>query len=139
RSAGICREGWSMRCGPIFLLTWLLRLAFVALLPAAAHAEYPDHPIRLIVPQAAGSATDTVARILAAELGPALGGATIIVEDRPGAAFTIGLDIVAKAPPDGYTLGVGPIGALSISPNMLSKIPYNVEKDFQPLGLVARG
>ena len=72
-------------------------------LPIAAFAEYPDKPIRLIVPQAAGSATDTVARILAAELGPQLGGVTIVVEDKPGAAFTIGLDLVAKAAPDGYT------------------------------------
>ena len=108
------------------------------MLPASSRAEYPDKPIRLIVPQAAGSATDTVARILADALGPALGG-TIIVEDRPGAAFTIGLDIVAKAAPDGYTLGVGPIGALAISPNMLKKMPYDIEKDFQPLALIARG
>src|SRR5437764_322765 len=98
----------------------------VCVIATGAFAEYPDRPIRLIVPQAAGSATDTVARILASELGPALGG-TIIVEDRPGAAFTIGLDIVAKAPPDGYTLGVSPIGALSISPNMIAKIPYSIE------------
>jgi tripartite-type tricarboxylate transporter receptor subunit TctC len=125
----------------------LVREAFVALLaacifavsPTAARAEYPDKPIRLIVPQAAGSATDTVARILAAELGPQLNNQTIIVENRPGAAFTIGLDVVAKAAPDGYTLGVGPIGALAISPNMLSKMPYNVERDFQPIALVARG
>ena len=73
-------------------------------LPTAARAEYPDRPIRLIVPQAAGSATDTVARILAAELGPALGGATVIVEDKPGGALTLGMDYVAKSAPDGYTL-----------------------------------
>ena len=123
-----------------------MRLPLVALLaactfavsPNVARADYPDKPIRLIVPQAAGSATDTVARILAAELGPQLN-QTIIVENRPGAAFTIGLDIVAKAPPDGYTLGVGPIGALAISPNMLAKMPYNVERDFQPIALIARG
>jgi tripartite-type tricarboxylate transporter receptor subunit TctC len=108
-------------------------------LPVAAFAEYPDKPIRLIVPQAAGSATDTVARILAAELGPQLGGATIVVEDKPGAAFTIGLDLVAKAAPDGYTLGVGPIGALAISPNMVSKLPYVIDKDFQPIALIVHG
>jgi tripartite-type tricarboxylate transporter receptor subunit TctC len=112
----------------------------MALPPSAATAQgqYPDKPIRLIVPQAPGSATDTVARILAAELGPQLG-QTIIIENKPGAAFTIGLDLVAKAPPDGYTLGVGPIGALSISPNMIAKIPYNIEKDFAPVALIARG
>src|SRR5690348_2283070 len=77
-------------------------------LPSAARAEYPDKAIHLIVPQAAGSATDTVARILANELGPQLGGQNIIVEDRPGGALTIGIDIVAKSAPDGYTIGVGP-------------------------------
>src|SRR6185312_10555935 len=106
--------------------------------PAAARAEYPDKPIRMIVPQAPGSATDTVARILAAELGPQLG-QTIVIENKPGAAFTIGLDLVAKAPPDGYTLGIGPIGALAISPNMIARIPYNIERDFQPVALIARG
>jgi len=91
------------------------------------------------VPQAAGSATDTVARILAAELGPQLGGVTIVVEDKPGAAFTIGLDLVAKAAPDGYTLGIGPIGALAISPNMVPKLPYVIDKDLQPIALIVHG
>src|SRR3954466_11842190 len=107
-------------------------------LPNSARAEYPDKPIRLIVPQAPGSATDTLGRLVASEMGAVLG-QTIIVENKPGAAFTIGLDIVAKAPPDGYTLGVGPIGALAISPNMIAKLPYNIEKDFQPIALIARG
>src|SRR6476646_5232672 len=96
----------------------------------AARAEYPDRPIRLIVPQAAGSATDTVARILAAELGPQLG-QQIIVEDRPGGALTIGIDLVAKSAPDGYTLGAGPIGALAITRHMVKKLPYDIERDFQ--------
>ena len=120
------------------LVSLLLGCAALAL-SSAARAEYPDKPIRLIVPQAAGSATDTVARILAAELGPQLGGITIVVEDKPGAAFTIGLDLVAKAAPDGYTLGIGPIGALAISPNMVPKLPYNIEKDLQPIALIVHG
>jgi tripartite-type tricarboxylate transporter receptor subunit TctC len=107
-------------------------------MPAAAFAEYPDHPIRLIVPQAAGSATDTVARILAAELGPALGG-TVIVEDKPGGALTLGMDMVAKSPPDGYTLAIGPIGALAITRHIVARLPYNIEKDFQPIGLIVHG
>src|SRR5450631_2009839 len=81
---------------------------------AASAADYPDHPIRFIVPQAAGSATDTVARILGAELSQDLG-QQVIVDDRPGGALTIGLDLVAKSPPDGYTIGMGPIGALAIT------------------------
>jgi tripartite-type tricarboxylate transporter receptor subunit TctC len=104
----------------------------------AAAAEYPDHPIRFIVPQAAGSATDTVARILGAELTKELG-QQLVVDDRPGGALTIGLDLVAKSPPDGYTIGMGPIGALAITRHMVAKLPYNIERDFQPIALIARG
>ncbi|MGA7211703.1 MAG: tripartite tricarboxylate transporter substrate-binding protein, partial [Pseudolabrys sp.] len=80
----------------------LIALALAATLTVAGATEYPDHPIRFIVPQAAGSATDTVARILAAELSKELG-QQLIVDNRPGGALTIGLDLVAKSPPDGYT------------------------------------
>ena len=107
-------------------------------LPAFAQSQYPDKPISMIVPQAPGSATDTIARMVAAEMGTQLD-QTIIIENKPGAAFTIGLDIVAKAPPDGYTLGIGPIGALAISPNMVDRLPYDILKDFQPIALVSRG
>src|ERR1041384_7069156 len=107
-------------------------------LPVPALADYPDRPIRLIVPQAAGSATDTVARILAAEMAAILGG-PIIVEDKPGRALTLGMDYVAKATPDGYTLAIGPIGALAITRHMVAKLPYNIEKDFQPIGLIVHG
>lgn len=101
-------------------------------------AEYPDHPIRLIVPQAAGSATDTLARILAKELSAQIG-QQIVVDDRPGGALTVGLDLTAKAAPDGYTLGMGPIGALAITRHMVKKLPYNIERDFQPIALITRG
>jgi tripartite-type tricarboxylate transporter receptor subunit TctC len=116
----------------------LLVLGFTLTLPLAARAEYPDHPIRFIVPQAAGSATDTVARLLAAELNPILGG-QVIVDDRPGAALTLGLDLLAKSKPDGYTIGMGPIGALAITRHMVSRLPYNIERDFQPVSLITRG
>jgi tripartite-type tricarboxylate transporter receptor subunit TctC len=118
-------------------LCFFLTLLAVAL-PAGARAEYPDRPIRFIVPQAAGSATDTVARIVAAELGPILG-TTVAVDDRPGAALTLGLDLVAKSKPDGYTIGMGPIGALAITRHMVAKLPYDIEHDFQPIALVLRG
>ena len=117
----------------------LILLLLAVLAPAAARAEYPDRPIRFIVPQAAGSATDTVARILAAELTRELGGAQILVDDRPGAALTLGLDLVAKSPPDGYTIGMGPIGALAITRHMVGRLPYDIERDFQPIALVVRG
>jgi tripartite-type tricarboxylate transporter receptor subunit TctC len=116
----------------------LVLFVLVSMAGAASGAEYPDHPIRFIVPQAAGSATDTVARILGAELGKELG-QPIVVDDRPGGALTIGLDLVAKSPPDGYTIGMGPIGALAINRHMVAKLPYDIERDFQPVALVARG
>src|SRR5580704_16072151 len=115
-----------------------LILLLLAASPTGAAAEYPDRPIRLIVPQAAGSATDTVARILAAELGRELG-QQIIVDDRPGGALTIGLALVAKSDPDGYTIGMGPIGALAITRHMMAKLPYDIERDFQPVALLVRG
>jgi tripartite-type tricarboxylate transporter receptor subunit TctC len=118
------------------LVTVALTLA--ASVASASAADYPDHPIRFIVPQAAGSATDTVARILAAELSKQFG-QQVIVDDRPGGALTIGLDLVAKSAPDGYTIGMGPIGALAITRHMVAKLPYNIERDFQPIALVARG
>jgi tripartite-type tricarboxylate transporter receptor subunit TctC len=110
-------------------------LAFAA---CAALAQYPERPVRLIVPQAAGSATDTVARLLAAEMAAPLG-QTVVVEDRPGGALTIGIDLVAKSNPDGYTIGMGPIGAMAITRHMVAKLPYDIERDLQPIALVVRG
>ena len=116
----------------------LISLTLAVTVVTASAADYPDHPIHFIVPQAAGSATDTVARVLGAELSKQLG-QPVIVDDRPGGALTIGLDLVAKSPPDGYTIGMGPIGALAITRHMVAKLPYNIERDFQPIALVARG
>ena len=123
RSAGLVLLGGAL---------WALPIA------AFARSQYPEKPIKLIVPQAPGSATDTVARILAAELGPQLG-QQIIVENKPGGALTIGIDLVAKSTPDGYTLGVGPIGALAITRHMVAKLPYVIERDLTPIALIARG
>ena len=105
--------------------------------PAAA-AQYPNRPIRLIVPQAVGSATDTLARLLAADLARALG-QNIVVDNRPGGALTIGIEMVAKSAPDGYTIGMGPIGALAITRHLVAKLPYDIERDLQPIALVSRG
>src|SRR5690349_10221307 len=119
----------------------VFRFAFSLLacaLATGAAAQYPDRPIRLVVPQAAGSATDTVARILGAELGKELG-QQIVVDNRPGGALTIGLDITAKSDPDGYTICMGPVGALAITRHMVAKLPYDIERDFQPIALVAKG
>jgi Tripartite tricarboxylate transporter family receptor len=108
------------------------------MLPTVAAADYPDKPIRLIVPQAPGSATDVLARLLGAELGLQLG-QTIVIDNRPGGALTLGLDLTAKSAPDGYTLCMGPIGALAITRHMVAKLPYDIERDFQPIALVSRG
>src|SRR2546421_3593174 len=121
-----------MRALRVILL--LLACAFAT----GAAAQYPDRPIRLVVPQAAGSATDTVARILAAELAGQLG-QQVVVDNRAGGALTIGLDLTAKSEPDGYTICMGPIGALAITRHMVAKLPYDIERDFQPIALVARG
>src|ERR1051325_2793439 len=112
-------------------------LLLIALAPPAA-AGFPDKPIRLVVPQAPGSATDTVARILGAELAKELG-QQIVVDNRPGGALPLGLDLTARAEPDGYTICMGPIGALAINRHMVAKLPYDIERDLQPVALVTRG
>ena len=101
-------------------------------------AQYPERPVRLVVPQAAGSATDNIARIIAPALSKELG-QPVIVDNRPGGALTIGIDAVAKAAPDGYTLGQGPVGALAITRHMVAKLPYDIERDLQPVALVTTG
>jgi tripartite-type tricarboxylate transporter receptor subunit TctC len=115
----------------------LLAVAFAAFGGSAA-AQYPERPIRLVVPQAAGSATDNVARTLAPELAKQLG-QNVVVDNRPGGALTLGIDAVAKAPSDGYTLGQGPVGALAITRHMVAKLPYDIERDLQPVAVVTTG
>jgi tripartite-type tricarboxylate transporter receptor subunit TctC len=115
----------------------LIGFAFACTINAAA-AEYPDHTIRFIVPQAPGSNTDLYARVIGAEMGKTLG-QNLIIENRPGGAFAIGLDAIAKSPPDGYTIGVGLIGGMALTPHMVAKLPYDVLKDFAPVGMIGRG
>ena len=90
------------------------------------------------MPQAAGSATDNIARLVAPSLAQRLG-QPVVVDNRPGGALTIGIDAVAKAPPDGYTIGMGPVGALAITRHMVAKLPYDIERDLQPVALITRG
>jgi tripartite-type tricarboxylate transporter receptor subunit TctC len=118
-----------------------LRSALIAAactVATAANAQYPDRPVKLVVPQAPGSATDNAARILAHELAKELG-QSVFIENRPGGAFVIGNDAVAKAPPDGYTLLYGNIGGLAIAPHMVARLPYNIERDFQPIAQTTIG
>jgi tripartite-type tricarboxylate transporter receptor subunit TctC len=120
----------------VAMLAVLGLLSFAA--TNAALAQYPDHPIRMIVPQAAGSATDTITRVLGSALSDELH-QQIVIDDRPGGALTLGLDLTAKSPPDGYTLCMGPIGALAITRHLVAPLPYDIARDFQPIALVARG
>lgn len=97
-----------------------------------AAAEYPNRPIRLIVPFATGSATDTSARIFAAELTKGLG-QQVIADNRAGAGGAIGMQMLAKATADGYTLAYAGAGPLAINRSVTPDLPYDVERDFQPV------
>jgi len=116
----------------------LHRLVLLAcLLCGTALAQtYPSRPIRMIVPQAPGSASDTIARIVAVELAQQMN-QQVVVDNRPGGALIIGMNLTAKAEPDGYTIGYAPVGALAIGPNLARKVPFDVLKDFQPLAQIA--
>ena len=119
----------------LFAVLAAVLTAVLTFAASAASAQYPDHLIRLVVPQAIGSATDNFARLLSPELGRQLG-QPVVVDNRPGGALTVGIDAVAKAPPDGYTIGLGPVGALAITRHMVGKLPYDIERDLQPVALV---
>ncbi len=108
-------------------------------LPRWAHAQAwtPSKPIRLVVPFAPGGSSEIVARAVAAELGPALGG-SMFVENKPGGAGTIAMVDVKNAPPDGHTLVLGHIGTLAVNPFAMARQPYNVNADFSPITLLAR-
>ena len=94
--------------------------------------NYPNKPIRLVVPFPAGGATDIFARVLSQKLGERLD-TTVVVENRPGAGGTIGSDLVAKATPDGYTLLLATSSTHSIGPALSNKIPYDAQRDFTPV------
>ena len=93
------------------------------------HAAYPERPIRMIVPSAAGGQPDTNSRLVAAELTKALG-QQVVVDNRPGASSSIGFEAVARAQPDGYTIGYGAF-PLATNPSLLAHVPYDVNKDFR--------
>ena len=99
---------------------------------AQAPADYPSRPIRIIVPQAAGSGVDLQARVLAAKLSE-LFGQQVVVEDRPGANAIIGMDFVAKAAPDGYTIVYAPITSVTTNAFIYKSLPYQPPRDFAPI------
>ena len=115
--------------------------AFAALLLAAlatdlAWALYPDRIVRIVVPLAPGGGTDLIARTLAQEMAKDLG-ASVIIENKPGAGTIIGSQAVATSEPDGYTLLMGTF-ANAVNPGLNVKLPYDPHKDFAPVALIAR-
>lgn len=115
-------------------------LAAPLLLPALAGAQpaqsaWPTRPIRVIVPFPPGQATDIMARLIAERLGEKLG-QNMVIDNRGGGASIPGMEAIAHAAADGYTLGMASSGPLSINPAVMSRLPYDVERDYAPIALV---
>jgi tripartite-type tricarboxylate transporter receptor subunit TctC len=102
----------------------------------AVAGDYPDHPIRLLVPGAAGGGMDAVARMVANTIGETLK-QPVVVENKPGAAGNIAVNQLAKSPPDGYTMVLGQTSQLAINPSLYGNLPYDPLKDFVPVVLLA--
>jgi tripartite-type tricarboxylate transporter receptor subunit TctC len=115
--------------------TWCVMLLLGAAPPLAADT-YPDRAVHWIVPYPPGSGTDVVARLLGERLAEALG-KPVVVDNKPGAGAAIGVDAVAKAAPDGYTIGMADTGPLAINPALYPKLPYDPVKSFAPITNVA--
>jgi len=113
----------------------LFAFAAALVLCASAHGQYPNKPIRLIVPFAPGGVTDTSGRIVAEALSRRLG-QPIVVENKAGASGNIGTQQVAASPPDGYTLVLGFDGTLVINPHVFANFPIDVTKDLEPVGKI---
>ena len=114
-------------------------LAFIAALAttaALAQGDYPNKPIKLIVPFPPAGGTDTLSRAIAQSITNDTKW-TIVVENRPGAGGNIGLDAAAKSPPDGYTIAMGQTANLAVNPALYSSMPYDPLKDFAPVSMVA--
>src|SRR5258705_3082504 len=111
-------------------------LAMLAGLPAFAQPAYPSRTIKMIVPYPAGGTTDFLGRLVADQLKAGLG-ATVIVENKPGAGTTLGAEQVARAEPDGYTLLMATSTTLAINKTLYKKLPYDPVKEFMPISLVA--
>ncbi|HYR35583.1 MAG TPA: tripartite tricarboxylate transporter substrate binding protein [Burkholderiales bacterium] len=111
---------------------WLLLLCILT----AQAQDYPSRPIRLILPQQPGSATDVLARLVAVKLGDTLG-QPLVIENRIGAGGLLGAEAAAKAPPDGYTLLVGATAWITVAPHTYKTMPYDPLADFLPVSLFA--
>ncbi len=108
-----------------------------AVSPLHAQAAWPSKPIRFVVPFAPGGTSEIVARSVAAEMSKQLSH-NVFVENKPGGAGVVAMQDVAKAAPDGHTLILGHVGTLAVNPYMLKSQPYDVDKDFIPVTLLAK-
>jgi tripartite-type tricarboxylate transporter receptor subunit TctC len=115
---------------------WLLAAAFVLCAAGASAQDYPSRPITLIVPYAAGGGNDVMARVVAEKMSRSLG-QQIVIENKGGAGGSIATRQIAKAAPDGYTLGLGGTGTHAINPTLYPNVGYDPRKDFAPVGLIA--
>src|SRR5437899_9169567 len=120
----------------VFAMTRAVALIvlFAAVFPAQAQ-DYPSRPITLIVPYAAGGGNDLMARTAAEKMSTTLG-QQIVIENRGGAGGSIATRQIAKAAPDGYTLGLGGTGTLAINPTLYGNVGYDPRRDFAPIGLI---
>ncbi len=101
-----------------------------------AQTTYPNKPIRLVVPFAPGGSSSIVARSIAAEMEKGLG-QPIVIDNKPGGGGNVAMLEVAKSDPDGYTLIIGHVGSLAMNPYMYDHLPYDVDRDFAPVSLLA--
>src|SRR2546423_5601596 len=112
-------------------------LIVLALFALTAHAQYPQRPIRMIVPFAAGGTTDALGRVLAYFMSERLG-QQVVVENRPGGGGTLGPEVAARSSPDGYTLLLGSAEAYGMTEGMRKRLAYNPERDLVPIAMMAR-
>ena len=125
-----------MKITKILAAVLVLLAAVAAGASAETAAEFPSRPVKLLVPFAAGGPTDVVARILADLLSARWGGQSVVIENRPGAGTIVATAALAKSPADGYTLLVA-TNSLLINPAIGQKLPYDTEKDFAPVSMIA--
>jgi tripartite-type tricarboxylate transporter receptor subunit TctC len=116
--------------------TLLAGLATLAPMAAGAQAKFPDRPLQIIAPYAAGGAADVLSRFLAKELEIRLG-QPVIVLNRPGAGTILGAQALIQAPKDGYTLFISSNSTFTLNPAVMSNLPYDAARDFEPLALIA--
>ncbi|HYH43652.1 MAG TPA: tripartite tricarboxylate transporter substrate-binding protein, partial [Burkholderiales bacterium] len=114
----------------------LAAVMLAACASASAQTAYPTKPIRFVVPFAPGGSTDTLGRLLGQKLSESMG-QQVVIDNRTGANGNIGMEIVAKAPPDGHTIVLGYIANVAIGPSLYEKLPFDPVKDYEHVTLIA--